>query len=405
MEEQTSRISGLDSDDWGTDVHDLDLFSELSDKGNWVPTSVSMDSILPDHLLERILVYLPVASLFRASSVCKRWHDIVTSSRFSRSLSHVLPHKPWYFMFTSSDEPTGYAYDPVFKKWYSIDLPCIRTSNWFISSSHGLVSFMDNDSRSELFVCNPITRWWRRLTDLPDSCFSDYNALAMSVSRVSQGYTISIVKSKQVPGDFSRWDLSIHIYDSETMIWVASFMEVLTGWRAGNESVICGGVLYVLLYSTGSTMLEDRHGLVTFDLSSQSSNGLLTRKIAMPCPLTCGRLVNLKDRLYMVGGIGKKDRPDVIKGIRVWILTGMDWEEAGRVPHKLFRGFGELDDVFTSSGNDELIYIQSYGGPSLLVYNLNEKKWRWCEKCPVSKRFPLELFKGFSFEPRLEIAP
>ncbi|KAI4372543.1 hypothetical protein MLD38_010760 [Melastoma candidum] len=110
MEEQTSRTSRLDPDDWRTDVHYFDLFFELSDEGSWVPTSVSMDSTLPDHLLERMLAYLPVASMFRVSLFCKKWQDIITSSRSSWCPSHVLPHKPWYFMFTSSDEPIGYAY-------------------------------------------------------------------------------------------------------------------------------------------------------------------------------------------------------------------------------------------------------------------------------------------------------
>ncbi|KAI4372542.1 hypothetical protein MLD38_010759 [Melastoma candidum] len=120
---------------------------------------------------------------------------------------------------------------------------------------------------------------------LPCLRFSQYNALDLSMSRVSHGYTLSVVKSKQVPGDFSRWDLSIPKYDSET-----------------NDM---GNILY------GSS-----------------------------------------DRIDVWEGIGKR-------------LDG--------VPHKLFRGFGKLDDVFSSSRNDELIYIDC-GGPSLLVFDLNEKR-------------------------------
>ena len=36
--------------------------------------------------------------------------------------------------------------------------------------------------------------------------------------------------------------------------------------------------------------------------------------IPVYCPLTCGRLVNLKGKLVMMGEIGKHDRPDIIKG-------------------------------------------------------------------------------------------
>lgn len=394
-------------DDISRDIGEFDSFSEICDEINKDATSVSMDLILPDDLLERILAYLPVASIFRAGCVCKRWNEIVSSESFLWNFSHVLSQKPWYFMFTSSDEPTGYAYDPILRKWHSIELPCIDTSNWFIASSCGLVCFMDNDSRSELYVCNPITRSCKRLEEPTGLKFSDYSALAMSVNRISRGYSISLVKSKQVPGNFFQWDLSIHIYDSDTTMWATYMTEVLTGWRGGDESVICDGVLYFLIYSTGSGLPENRHGLVTYNLLSRSSShGLLMRSfIPVPCSLTCGRLMNLKEKLVMVGGIGKQDRTDIIKGIGIWILKGKEWQEISRMPHKFFQGFGEFDDVFASSGTDDLIYIQSYGAPALLVFDISQKQWKWSQKCPVTKRFPLQLFTGFCFEPRLESAP
>ena len=393
-------------DDRRRDIGDFGSFSEIREEVNKEVATVSVDLILPNDLLERILAYLPIASILRAGSVCKRWHEIVSSKRFLWNKSHILSQKPWYFMFTSSDEPVGYAYDPIFRKWYSIELPCINTSNWFITSSSGLVCFMDSDSRSELYICNPVTKRCKRLEEPPGLKFSDYSALAISVNRISHHYTISIVKSKQVPRKFFQWDLSIHIYDSETMIWVTALTEVVTRWRAGDDSVICDGVLYFLIYSTGGGAPENRHGLIMYNLLSRSSHGLLIRSfIPVPCPLTCGRLMNLKGKLVMVGGIGKHDRPDIIKGIGIWVLNGKEWQEVARMPHKFFQGFGEFDDVFASSGTDDLIYIQSYGAPHLLGFDINLKQWKWSQKCPVVKRFPLQLFTGFCFEPRLEIAP
>ncbi|KAJ7951247.1 F-box/kelch-repeat protein [Quillaja saponaria] len=393
-------------DDMTREIAEYDSFSELEDEGNKEISAVSLDMILPDDLLERILVYLPIASIFRAGSVCKRWHEIISSRRFLWNFSEVLSQKPWYFMFTSSDEPIGYSYDPILRKWYGIELPCIDTSNSFIASSCGLVCFMDNDSRSELCVCNPITKQSKKLEEPPGFKFSDYSAHAISVNRASQGYTIAVVKSKQVPGNFFQWDISIHIYDSGTMMWLTSLTEVLTGWRGGDESVICDGVLYFLIYATGGGTIENRHGLIAYDLCNHSCHGLLIKSfIPVPCPLTCGRLMNLKEKLVMVGGIGKQDRPDIIKGIGVWILNGKKWEEIARMPHKFFQGFGEFDDVFASSGTDDLIYIQSYGAPALLIFDTNHKQWKWSQKCPVTKKFPLQLFTGFCFEPRLEVVP
>ncbi|GMH21728.1 hypothetical protein Nepgr_023570 [Nepenthes gracilis] len=404
MEGVTSWIS---YDQYGStsDHGEFDSFSEVCDEEN--KGVISMDSILPEELLERILSLLPLASIFRASCVCKKWREIVTSKRFMSILSHVeLAHKPWYFMFTCSGEPIGHAYEPSLRKWYTISLPCFVTSNWLIASSHGLVCFMNNDNRSELHVGNPINKSCKRLVEPLGLKLSDYTALAISVDRSSRSYNISIVKSKQVPENFYQWELSVHVYDSELMMWATPLVEVLNGWRGGDESEICDGFLYFLIYSTAIGTQESRHGLIKFNLSSRSSHSSFTGDfIPVPCSLTCGRLINLKEKLVMVGGIKKQDHCDIIKGIGIWVLNGKEWEEVARMPHKYFQGFGEFDDVFASSGADDLIYIQSYGAPALLVFDMNQKQWKWSQKCPVTKRFPLQLFTGFCFEPRLEIAP
>ncbi|XP_074272894.1 F-box/kelch-repeat protein At3g61590-like [Silene latifolia] len=383
----------------------VDSLSDINDELN--KDMVSIDSILPDDLLEKILASLPIASIFRAGCVCKRWHEIVISKRFLWNFSlNISSHKPWYFMFTSTDESRGFSYDPALKKWYSIELPRFVTSNWFNASSFGLVCFMNNDNRNELYVCNPVTKSSKRLIEPPGIKFSDYSALAISVNKMSHNYNVSIVKSKQVPGNFYEWDLSIHVYSSETMKWVTSLSEVLNGWRSGDESVICDDVLYFLLYSTRRGTLDHRHGLIHYKLSNCSSEGLLMKNlIPTPCSLTCGRLMNLKGNLVMVGGIEKHERPDIIKGIGIWVLNGTKWEEIARMPHKYFQGFGEFDDVFASSGIEDVIYIQSYGAPALLLFDMNHKQWRWSQKCPVTKRFPLQLFTGFCYEPRLEVSP
>ncbi|XP_077251246.1 F-box/kelch-repeat protein At3g61590-like [Tasmannia lanceolata] len=384
-------------------------YEALSDITNDIgkDSLVSLDLILPDDLLERILAYLPIASILRARSVCKRWNEIVNSRRFLLNFSNILLQKPWYFMFTNSGDPGSYAYDPILRKWYSFKLPCIEAPNCTVASSFGLVCFMDSESRSELYVCNPVTKICSKLEEPPGLKFTDYSALAISVDRKSHCYTVAVAKSKQVPDDFLQWDLSIHVYDSETKSWVTSVTEVLTGWRGGDESVICDGIFYCLIYSTGVVGgSENRHCLIMYDLSGRNSHASLIRTcIQVPCSLTCGRLMNLRDKLVMVGGIGKQDRPDIIKGIGIWLLNEKEWWEVSRMPHKFFQGFGEFDDVFASSGTDDLIYIQSYGAPALLVFDMKQRQWRWSQKCPVTKRFPLQLFTGFCFEPRLEVIP
>lgn len=84
---------------------EFDPFLELNDESSEeVADAVSVDLILPNDLLERILACLPVASIFKAGYVCKRWHAIVSSERSLRNFFSLPSQKPWYIMFTSSDE-------------------------------------------------------------------------------------------------------------------------------------------------------------------------------------------------------------------------------------------------------------------------------------------------------------
>ncbi|KAI0524231.1 hypothetical protein KFK09_003595 [Dendrobium nobile] len=379
---------------------EIDPFSRENDHKTEI-TSASFDTILPDEILEKIFSFLPVLSIIRAGSVCKRWHGAVHSGK--HSWNNMPPQKPWYFMFTYSKNIVGYAYDSSFRKWYNFDFPCLDKCNWFVSSSCGLVCFMDYENRNRILVCNPITRTWKQLQQPPNGKSPDYSALALSVDRFSLSYTVAVVKSRQLPDDFLQWDFTIQIYESENCLWVASINEVLEGWRGGDESVICNGVLYCLVYSFSGNN-ERRHGLVMYKLCSNFPRAsVMGSMILVPCPLTCGRLMNLRDKLVMVGGIGRHDRPDIIKGIGIWELEKEEWQEVARMPHKFFQGFGELDDVFASSGAEDLIFIQCYGAPALLIFDMSHKQWKWSLRCPVTKRFALQLFSGFCFEPRLEI--
>ena len=76
MAGETSWISHYD--DRQRETGAFDSFLELGEEGEKEATAVSLD-VLPDDLLERILAYLPIASIFRAGCVSKRWHEIVNS--------------------------------------------------------------------------------------------------------------------------------------------------------------------------------------------------------------------------------------------------------------------------------------------------------------------------------------
>lgn len=369
--------------------------------GSSKPLGEDFSKALPDELLEKIFASLPIIYIFRAGAVCRRWNAITTSRRFFSLCKQKTLSGPWYFMYKESPNTEGLVYDPSVKKWHNFTLPLKESSAWFAASSNGLVCFADNSFGYVLYVCNLMTKTWAKIPEPHQQWSSDYYAVSMTFDRVSKVQSAVVARSSQLPNDYLRWNFSIEACNSLSQSWKTVANIILHGWRGGENSVICNGILYCVIHSTamvGTRNDECRLGLLTYELAR---GNLEVGTMPMPCPLTCVKLVNCNERLIMVGSIGKTD---VVRGIGIWELA-TEWREISRMPNKFFRGFGEFDDVFSSSGADDLIYIHAYGSPQLLLFNMQQQTWRWSQKCPMVKKHPLHLFTGFCFEPSLDVSP
>ncbi|CAM8922704.1 unnamed protein product [Rhodiola kirilowii] len=352
-------------------------------------SEIPINSILPDELLEQILVYLPIASIIRARLVCKKWCEITSTTRFLWNASQTVSLKPWFFKFISSkNKPNRYVYDPVFQKWKGRDFLDMIESSMFCDSSDGLVCYMkDYDA---IHVCNPITREHKMLQEPPvlieRGCTVFIN---ISVNLRAHKYNVSLLRFGYCG------ELSVQIYDSETMKWAASHTEILTGWTllCDLQSVICNRVLYFLIDPTDDDSHERR--LLAYDFSGNSSTHgtLLNSFIPLPCSDICG-LMNLKGKLIIVAAIG---RPWYLNnnGFIIWLLKGKDWQEISRVTHTCFYGRNQLYG-YSCSGADDLIYIHVDYDRRLVVFDMNLKQWKDCQKCPM-----VDVFDGFCIVPQL----
>ncbi|CAM8876990.1 unnamed protein product [Rhodiola kirilowii] len=388
-----------------SDLIELFTFSNLSinvsaDK----EVSESSISIFHDDLLERILVYLPIASIIRAGIVCKKWREITSSKRFLWNVSQTGQQKPWYI----SEFYTWYVYDPIIQKWQGRDFLDMMISNmYYCDSSDGLVCFVHN---AEIHVCNPITKEHKKLheppgTSLGFSCYPAFINMSVSrhpplfniwVNRRSHNYIVSALYCEEVAD--SHGEFSFQVYDSATMKWTTSRPEIMTGWTSGCKSVICNGVLYFLIYSLGTGHGPREYGLLAHNFSSDSSSDgtLINSFIPLPCSVICG-LINLKEKLIMVGAIGRPCHEELNLGFSIWLLKGKDWQEISRITHTCFYNSGLL---FDSSGADDLIYIHADHDPRLVVFDMNLKQWKCCQECPED-----DVVSGFCFQPRLDISP
>ncbi|CAM8922702.1 unnamed protein product [Rhodiola kirilowii] len=366
---------------------ELENYAQKLESSDKEVSEISINSILPDELLEQILVYLPIASIIRARLVCKKWCDITSSTRFLWNASQTVSQKPWFFKFIASEnQPNRYVYDPVFQKWQGRDFLDMIESSMFCDSSDGLVCYMkDYDA---IHVCNPITREHKMLQAAPRLIEGGSTFLInISVNLRAHKYNVSLLRCGYCG------ELSVQIYDSETMKWATSHSEVLTGWTIGYEkSVICNRVLYFLIDSTGGGRLE--HHLIAYDFSGNSSTHgtLLNSFIPLPCSDICD-LINLKGKLIIVAAIGRQW--DLNNGFIIWLLKGKDWQEISRVTHTCFYFRDQLFG-YSCSGADDLIYIHADYDRRLVVFDMNSKQWKDCQKCPTK-----DVNNGFCLQPRL----
>ncbi|XP_006352704.1 F-box/kelch-repeat protein At3g24760 [Solanum tuberosum] len=93
---------------------------------------------LSSDLTEKILSYLPIRSIIVASSVCKIWNSIITSSSFTTKIS-ATKKQPWLFLcgqnsiFYNNNQP--FAYDPDANEWISLPTSTLLSQDFFIGSN------------------------------------------------------------------------------------------------------------------------------------------------------------------------------------------------------------------------------------------------------------------------------
>ncbi|CAM8922689.1 unnamed protein product [Rhodiola kirilowii] len=375
---------------------ELSTFSDhsIDDSGDEEVSEFSINSILQDELLEQILVYLPIACMVRARLVCKKWREITTSKRFLWNASQTVQQKPWYFMcvdnFSIPTSLTWYAYDPILQKCRGGDFLDMIKSYTSIDSSDGLVCFVKDN---EIHVCNPITKEHKKLHAPPRTCLYHHRRLInIWVNRRLQNYNVSVLDYEEDAR--LNVDFLFQVYDSATMKWATSQPEIMIGWTSDSQSVICDGVLYFRIYPVGPI----KDGLLAYNFSSNSSTHgtLINSLIPLPCSTILG-LMNLKEKLIIVGAIDKPGVENLHIGFGIWLLKGKNWQEISRITRPCFyTSYG----FFDSSGADDLIYIHNKEDPELVVFDMKLKQWTCCQDCPLEY-----VTTGFCFLPRLDISP
>lgn len=383
--------------------------------------------MLPYELQDKILLRLPTDDAVRYTTVQKEW-QVGIKSWASGTPMHYTPHpqKPLYCMFNCEVAYLGTcAYNSDKERWVPfeipnsnqesserlvppLDLPISSQNAFYIAASRGLVCFMDAASQDNISVCNPILKDQIKLLPKAAGAMSDYCAITLSTDVRSRKYTIAMLRSSLVDTIEYTHDMTIQLYESKTRSWVDLHSENSVNWQGGDTCIICKDVLYIVAqfrYLVGGTL--PYHAIVAYNISQRGQKQSLARTMMpVPCVLTCVRLLNLNDKLIMVGGIQKQGTTK-LETIGIWEMCGNEWKEITRAPHDIIVRFRKIiDDTFIGSGCGNLVFIQAYTSRALLMYEFCNNVWTFAPKPPIPLvKNDSHYFNGFCFEPRLDIVP
>lgn len=362
----------------------------------------SLWQFLPEDLLDRVLVWLPLTSCVRFRSVCKSWRSFMYSQRFLALRSHGPACEPWVLSFRElpphvhhGSPLKGHVFDPTNNKTFTLDFPFLPQDSVPVAAAGGFVCFCCDANNSiqdvvdrdvSFYVCNPVTKAW---TLIPSLC-ARVSVVTLIADPGSDFYKLVVV----CESSSDRWlwmgilDHSAKEYDSKLNRWKA-ISDVYSGEQFKPGSVFCHGKVHLLSSETVQA-LDIQQGVWTeFQAPSYSS---------------CANLIECKGRLLIVGDMVHLNvfhLPNVSTyvGIVIWELDPVSecWMEVARMPETIVANFSYSS--FSCVVLDELIYIFSKGESihDVVVYAFSENMWsrtaNWNKELPTSV---------FSFVPRLD---
>ncbi|XP_073281567.1 F-box/kelch-repeat protein At5g43190 [Primulina huaijiensis] len=350
-------------------------------------------SRLPNHLLEKILSFLPLKTLLDLRSTCKHFNSLLFTPHF---VSKYSLSSSSFSSFIILSHPQSVKKCSLFNigsnSWceVSLSLPRILSSplsSNLLSSSNGLLCF--SIPRSSCFVVyNPLAKSLRRV-NFP-ICLFDYESLTLvSTDNGFKLFVLSSAGSSNQALVYSSTVCSWRRFEGSTQIL--------------SECCHQKGVFYNGCLSF--TTLEPFH-VVYFHLESGRWEGSTA---VLPRDLTFVRVASDGyQKLYLIAGVGISG---ISRRIKIWELRkgedqGADyWMEIETLPEMVCRKFVSVcyhnyEHVYCF-WHQGLICLCCYTWPEMLYFKVSRGTWHWLPKCPSLPEKWSCGFKWFSFKPEL----
>lgn len=351
---------------------------------------------LPQEVLERILLFLPVSSLCRFCAVSKRWKSLVASLDFVQVRERVNSSKPCFmfagFMRTKMLTMVDNSLYGLSYEWHP--QPKLNFLPWLVflvSSSEGLL--LCESRQHDHLVCNPVTRTWRAIPAVPDFGKPGFPARSCLITDTkTRAFKLVLARIFRR----GRWSF-LQIFDSRLNRWerpVPPPPEFKFSAVAGSVPVFYNGLLYI----SGRVLNQSSSEVV---LTYSIEEGIWSRLQAHNLPgIQIGSFVICGGQLLMLRYEADKH------SMRIWELhqARRMWVTVVNVPSELLNGLEVTDPTqeMRFAGLSDLVYFTSNQVCKMLVCDYSRRVWFWLTlSAPFGHlMFPVLPFTS-SLDPRL----
>eukprot|EP01018_Ginkgo_biloba_P008829 Gb_01335 [translate_table: standard] len=359
-------------------------YNEEMDGGLW--------GKLNEELVEMIIARLPMWSIIRAQTVCRRWRSYISSPQFDSG--YHRPQMPWLMVQHKDGNDGRWFFDPALNRWFKIEARVFHRTVC-VGSSGGVLCLCKQDfGVAKLYLFNPITKNIIRLPPLDGRV----KLATLTVNPMSMDYRVLVLL-------FGRRGLLLRMHQPNRNRWTILDVHTSTKLLKGViDAIFFDDRLYCITYKN-CTLLK------MFDVKESA-----WKDIAVKRPRIFHVNFKKTPRLYLVESQGEllmvvrvtgpwwegpEDGESSTEGPaepldicplprkRVWIFKfdsgRMRWTEVNGIQGRIFflSRLGSRSVRAVGRGN-QIYFTESEKPKASVLYDIADDSWEELPPCPVT---------------------
>lgn len=329
----------------------------------------------PEDLFENVLARLPIVTIIRFRAVCQQWNNLISSQSFSQFCAQVSQENPCFYT-TFGDYDYEAMYDPYMKRWYYPNT--LEFSAFPVSSAGGLVCFQYECFNTNLCVCNPMTKSFKKL---PNGWIAPWCHLGMTMNGSADHRVLKLGCRKY------------EIYDSVTKCW--SHLGKIPECIKGPGCIISTSI------SIDNTLyfMHKHQKIVSYD----TSTGVWTQHLIQAPLHSSGLTLAVSDgKIMLVGMLEENDATFVC----IWEVLKMTFT-LKEIDRKSLLEFHRRPVGLTCVGNKGLLLccLKSCNMYRMIIYNIATREWLKVQLPFRRKVLEQNLVRATAFLPCLTAMP